>query len=505
MNESLTSKTFHGLKWSYLSTIVNVVLQIGFTAIMARLLEPAAFGLIAMAGVVLRFGSYFAQMGVAQALIQKKDVSNEDIRAAFTSALFLGVLFFGLFWIAAPLAVYVFNNEEVIPVLRLMALSFVLTGLSTTALSLLRRNMEFRTLAIIEISSYVVGYGGIGIPLAYTGLGVWSLVIAALSQSGLTAIFSYLFSRHSISFIYQWAYYRPLYSFGSLISVTSFCQFISSNLDTIAIGHFMGSYQLGIYNRAYMLVSLPSQYIFTSLSKVLFSSFSKIQKDVPQVRKLYLSSLTLLWLILIPLTFGMLPAATEIIKMILGLKWIVATPIFQILLITTIFSASTNLAGVIMQSIGRLRLMLLLEVLYLCLLIIALTAVVKFGLIGFAVAVASGSVLRGLGYLYYMSRIFNIRPSHYLKVYFINMMASFLVFVGVFFIRHIFHNVPTVLLLFLEILAGLCMYYLANMFIIGRYFREEIQDLLERLESCVKADGFSRKLILFYRNKVVFG
>src|SRR3989337_3318800 len=133
MNESLSSKTFHGLKWSYISTITNAVLQIGFTAVMARLLEPRAFGLVAMAGVVLRFGSYFAQMGVAQALIQKKDVSNEDIRAAFTSALFLGVLFFGLFWIAAPLAVYVFNNEEVIPVLRLMALSFVLTGLSTTA------------------------------------------------------------------------------------------------------------------------------------------------------------------------------------------------------------------------------------------------------------------------------------------------------------------------------------------------------------------------------------
>ena len=76
MSENLTSKTVHGIKWSYLSTLTNTVLQIGFTAIMARLLEPTAFGLVAMAGVVLRFGSYFSQMGVGQALIQKKDISS---------------------------------------------------------------------------------------------------------------------------------------------------------------------------------------------------------------------------------------------------------------------------------------------------------------------------------------------------------------------------------------------------------------------------------------------
>ena len=145
MTDNLTSKTLHGLKWSYLSTIVNSVLQIGFTAIMARLLEPAAFGLIAMAGVILRFGSYFAQMGVGSALIQKKEISDEDVRAAFTSALFLGILFCVLVWLCAPFAIYIFDNEKVIPIVRVMALSFVITGLSTTALSLLRRNMKFRS------------------------------------------------------------------------------------------------------------------------------------------------------------------------------------------------------------------------------------------------------------------------------------------------------------------------------------------------------------------------
>src|SRR3989304_3879237 len=241
MNESLTSKTFHGLKWSYISTITNAVLQIGFTAVM-----------------VLRFGSYFAQMGVAQALIQKKDISNEDIRAAFTSTLILGLLFFALAWAIAPLAIYIFDNSEVIPVIRVMAFSFVLTGLSTTALSLLRRNLEFRSLAIIEISSYALGYGGVGVGLAHSGFGVWSLVVAALSQSALSAILSYLFSRHDVSFMFFWKYYKELYSFGSRVSIISFFEFIGSNLDTLAIGHFLGANLLGIYNRALLLVSVPA-------------------------------------------------------------------------------------------------------------------------------------------------------------------------------------------------------------------------------------------------------
>ena len=91
MSENLTYRTVHGIKWNYFSTLITAILQIGYTAIMARLLAPAAFGLIAMAGLILRFGSYFAQMGIERALIQKKEINEEDIRSSFTISLFLGI------------------------------------------------------------------------------------------------------------------------------------------------------------------------------------------------------------------------------------------------------------------------------------------------------------------------------------------------------------------------------------------------------------------------------
>ena len=320
MTDNLTSKTLHGLKWSYTGTIINSILQIGFTAIMARLLEPTDFGMMAMAGVILRFGTYFAQMGVGSALIQKKEISDEDVRAAFTSGLFLGILFFVLVWFCAPFAIFIFDNEKVIPIIRVMALSFVITGLSTTALSLLRRNLEFRSLAITEIISYVLGYGMIGITLAYNGFGVWSLVAGALSQSAFLTILSYMFSRHKLLFIYRWKYYKPLYSFGSRVSIISFFEFLGSNLDTLAIGHFIGAAPLGIYNRAFMLVNLPAQYLTSSFSRVLFPSFSRVQKEIERLKKAYLSTIMLFSAILLPTCLGIAVASQEIVLLVLGRK-----------------------------------------------------------------------------------------------------------------------------------------------------------------------------------------
>src|SRR6266404_3595628 len=102
MAENLTSKALRALNWGYLSTITNAVMQIGFTAVLARLLNPDAYGLIAMAGLILRFGSYFANMGIGSALIQKDELTTEEIRAGFTSSVLLGLAFSFLIYVLAP-------------------------------------------------------------------------------------------------------------------------------------------------------------------------------------------------------------------------------------------------------------------------------------------------------------------------------------------------------------------------------------------------------------------
>lgn len=457
MSYNLTTKTLHGLKWSYLSTVTTSILQIGFTAIMARLLDPTAFGLIAMAGVILRFGSYFAQMGVGSALIQRKDISDEEIRAAFTSSICLGMLFFFLVWFLAPLAIYIFNNQKLIPIIRVMALSFVITGLSTTALSLLRRDLEFRSLAITEILSYVLGYGMIGITMAYNGFGVWSLVAGALSQSALLAIFSYLFSRHTLSFIYRWQYYKPLYSFGGRVSVISFFEFLGSNLDTLAIGNFIGATSLGIYNRAFMLVNLPAQYLTSSFSRVLFPSFSRIQKEIERLKKAYLSTIMVFSAILLPTCVGIAVASQEIVLLILGEKWIAAIPVLQILAIAASFSLLSHFGGIFCEATATLNIKLLIQIIYVIILGVLFFMMKDFGISEFAMALAIAEFIRFIAYLFIVKQICGITGAEYVQAYSPSIISALIIGISIYSVAALLRgfHFPLLLLFTVEFIAGL--------------------------------------------------
>ncbi len=397
---SLTTRTFHGLKWSYLDTAINAVLQIGYTAVMARLLSPAAFGLVAMANVVLRFGSYFAQMGMGSALVQKKELSQEEIRAGFTSNVFLSLLMFAIIWLGAPLSTYIFNNEAVVPIVRWLALSFIFTGLSTTAISLLRRALDFRSIAIAHIISFILGYAGFGILMALNGFGVYSLVGAALSQGAILAVLAYLFSRHNLLFIFEWKYYKKLFSFGARVSVVSFMEFLSSNLDTMAIGRFLGDVSLGFYNRAFMLVNLPMHYLVTSFSRVLLPSFSQIQNQISRLREAYLTSLIIVGSFIIPICWGISAASNDVVLFILGDKWTPSIPILRILAFSIPFYFLAHLAAVILEAMARLKIKIIIQSVSIISLIIFFILFSKLGVVGFAVAVSITKLLEFIIYIY---------------------------------------------------------------------------------------------------------
>lgn len=479
MNENLTVKTIHGLKWSYFSTIINAVLQIGFTAIMARILEPAAFGLIAMAGVILRFGGYFAQMGVGQALIQKAELTQDEIRAAFTSSALLGLVFSLLTYLIAPLGLYVFNAPEVVPVIRWMGFSFLLTGLSTTATSLLRRKLDFRSLAIIEIVSYVLGYGLIGVIFAFLGFGVWSLVIAALNQSTLAVVLSYLFARHKLLLIFEWKFYKPLYSFGSRVSVISFLEFIGSNLDTIVIGRFLGATPLGIYNRAFMLVNLPMQYVTTSFSKVLLPSFSRIQKEIPRIRKAYLSSIMLVGCLLIPTCVGIMVASREIVLLVLGDKWISAIPVLSILALATPLNLLSHLGGVACEATATLNIKFCIQIAYIVILGTLFYFLRGLGIIGIATAVGIGEFIRHVGYIFVMKRIFQINGRKMFRSYQPGLFSSLVVGISVYSIALLLRqaNWPIWLTFSVEFIMAVTVLF-SILFLTTNDVRKELQERL---------------------------
>lgn len=493
---SLTNKTLNSLKWSYLSTLVASFLQIGYTAVMARLLEPTDFGLVAMAGVVLRFGNYFAQMGIGAALVQKREISNEDIRAAFTSSLILGLLFSILFYLLAPLSKYLFHNSAIVPVVRVMAFSFVLTGTSITALSLLRRNYKFRSIALIDIFSYLIGYIVIGFTLAFNGYRVWSLVIASLSQSIIVAAFYYIVSKHSRSLLFDWKYYKHLYSFGSRVSIISFSEFISSNLDTLIIGHSLGANSLGLYNKAWSSISTPMYQLTNSLSKVISPSLSQIQFDVKRLRRVYLTSIMLVAGLLIPMCAGVAAASNEIILLLLGEKWIAAVPLLQILVFAITIDFITHFAAITCEATAKLNIKMVIQLIYLFILSILLYSLSRFGLIGFAFGMVIGQLILHSAYLFFIKRMLKIDFNEIIHAYMPGLIFGLVIGPAIYLLASFLNNLnlPIYLIFLAELITGLALTIFLLMSGLQQNLKLEVKRIL--LNSDTKIPSWLSKLFL---------
>jgi len=409
-SDGLTRRTLSGAKWTYLSSVVTVLLQTLVTALLARLLAPEAFGLVALSGLVLRFGNYFSQMGVGRALIQRRVMDQEHVRAGFWLSTVIGLLFtviFGL--LIPPVAALAFHEPELSSVLVAMSFTFLISGTSATAQSLLRRELRFREVSIVEVSSYFIGFAVVGSVLAWQGFGVWSLVIAALTQVTVSALLFNVLARPDVRPIWKWAPHRDLLGFGSAVSLVTFMEFINSNLDTLLIGRLAGVSTLGVYSKALNLTGLPMQYLSTSLSKVLAPSFSKVQSEIPRMKRALLQVLLLFSAIGIPVALGMCGAAREIIHVMLGNQWFDAIPVLRVAPIAACAAMLSHFSGVVLEAMALLKAKLMIRLAQFLVFGGVLFALRPFGLFGFAIAFVASETFIHIAITMYVSRVLGIR------------------------------------------------------------------------------------------------
>jgi O-antigen/teichoic acid export membrane protein len=405
MEDQLGLRTVRGLRWSYFSIGVNTLVQIGFAAAMARLLTPAAFGVVAMAGVVLRYGMQMSQLGLGEAIVQRPTLSREDVRAVFTSSLALGAVFMAAFWALAPLAGDFFHDADVVWAMRGLSAGFVIAGLSTTPISLLRRDLSFRPIAIIEIVAYVLGYGAFGVGLAAAGLGFWALVAGSLAQQAIGAVLFLLVRRFDARPYFKWARVRHLYSFGGKVTAISLLEITLGTLGTFWIGATMSAGAVGLYNRASYLISLPSQYVSTGLSRVLLPSFSRVQDDTARLRGAYQTGVTAAAALILPLGWGTAGAAPQVVAVVLGPQWTEAAPVLAILALATPFSMLSHFAGILCEATATLWSKLALTVGRLAVLVALCWALAPLGLTGLAAALLVEEVLTQGLYVVLVSRV----------------------------------------------------------------------------------------------------
>lgn len=318
---SVNKQSVSAVKWSALGSIAQYGLSLATQIILARLLGPENYGLFAMGLIVLTFSNFLSDFGFAWGLIQIQDLKSEDIRFAFTWQLISGSLVAVMLYVFAPEVADYFNEPRVAPIVRWLSLACVISAITTPASNLLRRNLDFRWINIIQIISYSIGYLVIGIPLAYSGAGVWSLVAAWLVQALLTLILSFIRHPHSIKPLFWYDGAKAMSGVGSTVFITNLCNWLLDNFDRIFLGRFLDSNAVGLYSVGYNLATTPNRLLTGALQPAFLTAGARFQSEPERLRYVFLPVLASVCVLITPLFVLFAIIADDLVGFLYGEAW----------------------------------------------------------------------------------------------------------------------------------------------------------------------------------------
>jgi O-antigen/teichoic acid export membrane protein len=340
--------------WRFATMAFSAVIQLAVGIVLAWLLLPSDFGLIALAAVFIGFGMLLANLGIPNAVVQANDLNERHIRAAFTISVTLGIAVAGVIWLGAPLSTLVFDEPRLPEVLRVLSILLVIGGFSNTAGALVRRELDFRTLFYVNVVSYLFGHAAVAIGMAILGYGVWSLVGGRIALVVIQAMLLLWWVRHPARPILARRESRQLLGFGTGNALSSLLHFLAQSGDKFVIGRFLGGAgPLGLYNRAYQQMRLASDNVGQLFVSVMFPTFAQLQNDRRRFGIAFLRSIELATLLTAPLMAGMIVAAPHLIVGVYGPQWEGSVRPFQVLALGGVLATVYPIVTVSAEALGR--------------------------------------------------------------------------------------------------------------------------------------------------------
>ncbi len=353
----LRKKTVKGISWAIASQLIRISFNLLVTVILARLLTPEDFGLIAMAAVFINFFGLFNELGLSSALIQKKETNEVELSSAFWVNLIESVVVTTVFFVLAPVIAGFYSSSELKTVIMALSMTFTISSVGVIQSAAFSRQMDFKSLAIIEISGSVVA-GIVAVVLAATGCGVWSLVFQVLVNSLVVALLLFLLSSWKPKLIMKWHPLKKLLGFSLPLMGFNFVNYFSRNLDNLLIGKYLGPSQLGYYDIAYKSLLFPLTNFSTVIGRVMFPALSHLEDDKARVREAYIKATRHIAVVTFPLTAGLVVLAPELVNVFLGAKWERAIFLVQVLAAIGGLQSIYTTQGWIYLSQGRTGVML---------------------------------------------------------------------------------------------------------------------------------------------------
>jgi O-antigen/teichoic acid export membrane protein len=385
---ALSHQTSSGAVWTLLGTVGESLVKLLVLAILARLLSPADFGVTGAALVAVTVFGIIGKFGVSQALVQLPAITRNHLVAGFYLSILMGVFSGLILYLAADFIEHIFRIEGLAEVIKFVAIVLPLKGLQQVSEAVLQRNLKFNLLAAEQIFSFSIGYGLIPVLMAFGGFGIWALVAGIVGQAFFRMIFMVAVAPPPCFGKPQLSQYIELSRFGFGHALSEFGLTGAYQLDNAVVGRMLGADALGIYGRAFQVVSMSTNLLGTGMMKVLFPIMSRVQNEPKRFSRGSLTSVGIVALIGTPLSFMLFLLAPEIVNIMLGQKWGAVIFPFQILSLCIVFRISHRVLEAAARALGAVYLLACLQWLYMLMVLTGAYAGHFYGIDGVSIGVA---------------------------------------------------------------------------------------------------------------------
>lgn len=406
----LVRRSFNGLGWTFLGHIASKGVNLLTLSILAHLLRKDAFGLVAIAVIALNYLYIINDLGLGQALIQKRGDIEESASTVFTLNLGVGVLLTVLTYLSAPLVAAYFEEPDITNVLRLLGITFLLNALGSIHIMRLQRELDFKKKVVPDFASSAVK-GVVSIALAFAGAGVWALVFGQLAGALASVI--------AVWIVFPWRplltinilLARDLLKYGLSIMGSQAVMVMTENVVPLLIGKFLGLSMLAIYSIAYRLPEMLLISMLWVIGRVAFPAFSTIQNEKEILSAGFIASTRMVQSFSTPICIGLFVAADPIIRVIFGNQWLEAIPLLRVTAVYAYVYALGFHAGAVYKAIGRPDILFKLSMFSLILIFISVLIGMNYGLLGIVTAQLCAMSLRRIVSLAIACRFINVSIS----------------------------------------------------------------------------------------------
>ena len=392
MSESFRQKATSGLIWSAIERFGQQAVVFVVQIVLARLLAPEQFGLIAMVAVFMTLSSIIADAGFSRALVQRKEVGNKEISTVFYFNLGISCMMTLLLCLAAPYIAAFYEFEELTLILRVLSIRLVIGAFGAVQGAILSRQLLFKKIFWVTLPSTLIS-GIIAIFLAQNGFGVWALVGQSLIQSVLLSSAFWFSSDWRPTRVFDTQCLKEMFPYGSRLALSTLIDRGFENIYILVIGKVFSAGDLGYFQRARSLQRLPVENIQGILGRVTFPLFSKIQDDIPRMKRGMRKALQLSTLIVFPGMALLSATAEPLIITLIGVKWLPAVPYLKWLcLVGALFPVHALNVNVLL-AIGRSDLMLRMSIVKKALVVLNVAITAPFGIQAMVYGIVVSSVI----------------------------------------------------------------------------------------------------------------